>query len=147
MRLKRAHVESPEINMTPVIDIVFQLMIFFLIATQVKKTETEAELVLPMSRNAQEVQQEEIPLIVNILKPEISKARPYVVMAQTFDLAGFKEFMKSRKRYFDQLHQEMPVLRIRADKDSQFQQIQDCLIACRDVGIWQVRLTTLKGMR
>ena len=145
MRLKRVIVETPEINMTPVIDCVFQLMIFFLIATQVKKTETSAELVLPFARMAEEVKTDEKPpIIVNILKPEVAKGKPFVVGGKTFNFQEFKIEMKQRQLYYKQMNKEMPVLRVRADKDSQLQQIQEALIGCRDVGIWQVRLTAIK---
>jgi len=145
MRLKRVERESPEVNMVPMIDCVFQLMIFFLIATQVKKNETQAELVLPISREAEPVKADELPpIIVNIVKPEVNSKAPYIVMGLTFDLAGFKKYLQQRRQFYKEKGQEMPLLRIRADRDSQLKEIQEALIAARDVGIWQVRLTTRK---
>ncbi len=147
MRLKRAHTEQPEINMTPVIDCVFQLMIFFLVATSVKKNEV-AVLELPVSRRAVEVKAEQNPpIIVNILKPGFARGKPYIVFGDPYDLAGFKQFMRGRLDFNKSIGKsvnDMPALRIRADKDAELQQIQDCLIACRDVGIFQVRLGALK---
>ena len=139
-------------QMAPMIDIVFQLIIFFLIAMQIKN-ET-ADLTLPGSKFATEVKEEkEPPLIVNILRPKNQDGQPnrqpYYCMGNSFDLAGFKKFMKNRETYYFQVlkKKEMPIVRVRADIHAEYRQIQDCLIACRDVGIWQVRLTTLKGMR
>ena len=40
MLLKRVPGKKTEINIIPMVDIVFQLIIFFLVATQVKKSET-----------------------------------------------------------------------------------------------------------
>ncbi len=143
MRLKHGKEANPEVNMVPMIDCVFQLLIFFLVAMQVKSP--LADLVLPISRKAEEAKPGDL-LVVNIVKPTVNKERPYIVLGETFDLQGFKQFMKSRQAFCDAQGKEMPVLRIRADKDSQFEQIQKCLIACRDVGIWQVRLSTAKRL-
>ena len=145
MRLKRAKRANPEVNMVPMIDCVFQLQIFFLIATQVKKNEVAA-LELPISRRASEVKEGDAPLIINIVKPTVNKDRPFIVLGETLNLEGFKQFMKSRQAFCEAEGRDLPILRIRADKDSQFEEIQKCLIACRDVGIWQVRLSTIKRL-
>jgi len=153
MRLKRAKLQNPEVNMVPMIDCVFQLIIFFLISMQVKKNEVTA-LQLPVARNAEDVKKTpKPPLIVNILAPTfrdaegraIPRARPYICLANEFDIREFKDFMQRQKRFYANQKEEMPIVRIRADAESEFQQIQDCLVACRDAGIWQVRLTTKKG--
>jgi len=143
--LKRASAKKPEINIIPMVDVVFQLIIFFLVATQVKKNERQAELQLPTAREAEEIKADETPpLIVNIVKPEVSKVRPYIVMGKSYSLQEFKNFLKLKRAVHKQKNEEMPILRIRADRNSQFKEIQDALIACRDVEIWQVRITALK---
>ena len=144
MLLKRAPERKPEINIIPMVDIVFQLIIFFLIATQVKKSETTA-LQLPIAKTPEEIKKDEDPpLIINILKPEVDKVTPYVVMGNQFDLNGLKRFLRARKETLRLKGGKMPILRIRADKDSQFKEVQNALIACRDIEIWQVRLTAIK---
>jgi len=142
--LKRAAEKKPEINIIPMVDIVFQLIIFFLVATQVKKSET-ADVMLPTARKAEEIKKDETPpLIINIVKPEVSKERPYVVMGNMFDIKGLKKFLKARKETFRLKGGDMPILRIRADRDSQFKEIQEALIACREIEIWQIRLSAIK---
>jgi biopolymer transport protein ExbD len=143
MRLKRTATKKWEVNMVPMIDCVFQLIIFFLVSTQVKKTET-TDVTLPQARMPEDVNKDEIPLIVNILKPQYGKERPYFVMGNYFNLRELKAFLKTRKESLKIAGGEMPVLRIRADRDSQFKEIQEALIACRDIGIWQVRLSAIK---
>ena len=41
----------------------------------------------------------------------------------------------------DVRQEEMPIVRVRADMNSEFEAIQKALIACRDAKIWQIRLT------
>ena len=149
MRLKHAKVTMPEVNMVPMIDIVFQLIIFFLIAMQIKKDEL-TDLTLPGSRYATEVREEkDPPLIVNILPPKVQDGqpnKPFYCMGNAFDLAGFKKFMKNRETFYFEVKKvkDMPIVRVRADTNAEYQQIQDCLIACREAKVWQVRLTTIK---
>jgi len=143
--LKRVAEKRPEINIIPMVDVVFQLIIFFLVATQVKKNETDAELELPTARTPEEIKKdEETPLIINVVKPEVDKVRPYVVMGNRFNIDELKKFLKNRKASLRLKGGDMPILRIRADKDSQFKEIQEALIACRDIEIWKIRLSAIK---
>jgi biopolymer transport protein ExbD len=150
MKLKYVPKRSLEINMVPMIDLVFQLLIFFLVACQVKKQEVDAELILPTALQSKEMTDDpkHLPLTVNILSPEVSKAKPYVVMGSMLSLDEFKRWLKERKRFLAERYGgekgEMPPVRIRADKGSQFVDVQHALIACREVGIWQVKLSTIK---
>lgn len=147
MLLKRAAKRKVEINIIPMVDIVFQLIIFFLVATQVKKNEA-ADVILPMARKATEIKKDETPpLIVNVLRPEVNKVKPFVVMGLNLNIDEFKGFLKNRKESLKVATGgkfTMPALRIRADRDSQFKEIQDALIACRDIGIDEVHLSAIK---
>lgn len=56
------------LNMTPIIDIVFQLLIFFLVATRFAQEERELEVSLPHASEAQPLIAEVKELIVNVDK-------------------------------------------------------------------------------
>ena len=144
MLLKRAPQKRPEINIIPMVDIVFQLIIFFLVATQVKKQEITG-LQLPIAKTPEEIKKDETPpLIINIVRPQEDKARPYIVMGNRFNLDGLKRFLRSKKGALRLQGGDMPILRIRADRDSQFKEVQNALIACRDIEIWKIRLSAIK---
>ena len=134
---------------TPMVDIVFQLIIFFLVAMQVKKNETEADLVLPSARQAVTIEDEkEPPLIINIVKETVSKRqrnRPYVVMGNVLDDVALAKFLKNEVARRRLTGDKIPLVRIRGDRDSQFKEIQSALIACRGAEIWQIRLSAIKG--
>jgi biopolymer transport protein ExbD len=134
-----------EIDIIPMVDIVFLLIIFFLVATQVKENELQAQINLPSTRHgARLVDEGGETLIVNVLSQEVDEERPYRVSGRNYSLEEFRRLLLERKRIVDQFKQEMPLVRIRGDRDSQFEEIQRALIACRDVGIWQVRLNAMK---
>jgi biopolymer transport protein ExbD len=71
---------------------------------------------------------------------------PYIIMSEDLDSDGLKKFLKTRKDSLRAMQKggDLPPVRIRADKDSQFKDIQHALIACRDIEIWQVRIATMK---
>ena len=52
MRIREMEEETPEVQMAPLIDCVFLLLIFFLVATTLKKIEKELPLDLPVSAAA-----------------------------------------------------------------------------------------------
>jgi biopolymer transport protein ExbD len=54
------------LNMTPIIDIVFQLLIFFLVATRFAQEDRELEVTLPHASEAQPLIAEAEELFVNI---------------------------------------------------------------------------------
>lgn len=59
MRLRYEEDEAIEVQMAPLIDCVFLLLIFFLVATTLKKIEKELPVELPESQAAIEVQTQE----------------------------------------------------------------------------------------
>jgi biopolymer transport protein ExbD len=58
--------EGIEVQMAPLIDCVFLLLIFFLVATTLKKIDEELPLDLPKSEAALEVQQPDTVIVVSI---------------------------------------------------------------------------------
>ena len=66
MRVKMEEDDSVEVQMAPLIDCVFLLLIFFLVATTLKKIEKQLPLQLPLSAAAVGVQAEENMLIIGV---------------------------------------------------------------------------------
>ncbi len=143
MRLKRAGELSPDVNIVPMVDCVFQLLLFFLIATQVKQPGVQW-IALPHAVHPEEMRPGRPPLVVTVLEPGFGKDTPYVVGGQTVDASGLGSVLRAYLRYARQAGQGEPVVRVRADRDAQLRQVQDCLLACRDAGVHQVRIAAIK---
>lgn len=58
---------SPTIEMTPIIDMVFLLLIFFLVATTFQQTEREMQIALPESESGGPVSLALRELVINVL--------------------------------------------------------------------------------
>ncbi len=136
--------EPPEINMTPMIDIVFQLIIFFMIVIDLSQKDLD-DLQLPMSQQAMEDEPEEGRLYVNI-----NRRGEYIMTRAKLSLNELEEALKIR---VDRARPngeptrdamglaERPIL-IRADMASEFKHIQKVMYVCGKEGlkIWKVEL-------
>lgn len=78
MRLPESDAELEGPNMTPVIDMVFLLLIFFLCATRFDREERELPVTLPIAARAQPLSMPPDELVVNV-----TQDGGYVVMQQT----------------------------------------------------------------
>lgn len=67
MLIKAAHAESPlSIDLTPVIDMVFLLLIFFLVATTFHQTEREMQIALPEASAAGPISMALREIVINV---------------------------------------------------------------------------------
>ncbi|MBU0754246.1 MAG: biopolymer transporter ExbD [Planctomycetes bacterium] len=124
-------------NMTPMIDVVFNLIIFFMIVTDLTQQELE-ELVLPKADMAMKDENPpEKRMIINITRPG-----HYVVKRNDRGLVDdcmdkIRIHLSSMVEFFPREEDgcsEQPVL-IRADKHTEFKYIQKVLQICGEEGI------------
>jgi len=67
MRLRKKHADQDfEIPLIPMIDCLFVLLVFFLVATTLKKTEKELPINLPLSGAAIDAEQKEDVLVLSV---------------------------------------------------------------------------------
>ena len=124
--------------MTPMIDVVFLLIIFFLVSSHLARQETQLELDLPEASSGEQV--------------EVSTA-PRVVI----NVTEFGEFMLAgRQVTAEQLQQQLHnrirkegrelEVRIRSDRNIAFAKVRPIMLACAKVGIWNVTFAVYQAM-
>ena len=59
---------EPEFSMAPLIDIVFQLLIFFMVATTYTKKEKELQIELPSAQTAQDSKDAPEEIVINVFR-------------------------------------------------------------------------------
>jgi biopolymer transport protein ExbD len=148
---KTGYDQSIEMDMTPMIDVVFQLIIFFVLITDMTQSELE-ELKLPVAKNA--VQDKPDPSIVrpvlNILPDGtmIQKKRE-LYNPEKGDLTEVERYLADQARLMPQeldkaLGVKLPdnPLLIRADKNTEFKNIQKVMEICgkKGIQIWKLQL-------
>lgn len=139
-RQRRRGGSSPaDVDIAPLVDVVFLLLVFFMSIWQAAHIEVKAELSLPDTLQGDpEIQRDRDRLIVNV-----DKFGDYYVAGTRLDkqqlrLLLTREALRSRD---DEGFAERPVF-IRADAGLAFGTVQDVMSMCRDVRIWKLSLRT-----
>lgn len=137
MRVKRRQDDGTlEVQMAPLIDCVFLLLVFFLVATTMKKKEREIQVTLPSSSTALFTEQglNQIAIGVNI--------------DGDFYLNGDKigrEALKSKLRE-EAFKEHPPRVRIDADQDAKYVHLVEILDLCQFEGLQTVGFRMAKGL-
>ncbi|GIW91130.1 MAG: biopolymer transporter ExbD [Pirellulaceae bacterium] len=124
---------SVAVNMTPMIDVVFQLIIFFLVSSHLAKQEVFFPLRLPLAQTGKEVA---VPAAatINILPDGtlLYHSRPVTP--------------KNLEELLAQLRQDhrQPQVRIRADRDVPYRYVQPVLRACWQAGVQEVTFSVYR---
>jgi biopolymer transport protein ExbD len=123
--------ELPQINMTPMVDVVLCLLVFFMAATRLYDwDENEFPVKVPEVADAAPLTSAPDDLALTVLAPN-----KVALKDQTLDLGSLtKALAEARKRYADQ-----GVL-IRGDGKLAYQDLADVLSACNAAGIRNVKL-------
>jgi len=123
--------ELPYINMTPMVDVILCLLIFFMAATRLYDwDEQQFTVKVPEVAAAAPLTAAPEDLTLAIAEPGA-----IVVGQTTYDLPGLTELLaEARQRYPDQ-----GVL-VRGDASLSYQAVADVLAACETAGIRNVRL-------
>jgi biopolymer transport protein ExbD len=123
--------ELPYINMTPMVDVILCLLVFFMAATRLYDwDENEFAVNLPEVGEAAPLTAPPEDLVVTIVRPG-----QVLVNDQTLDLPALERLLRqARSRYADQ------GVVVRGDAALPYQDLADVLSACDASGIRNVRL-------
>ena len=121
------------LSITPLIDIVFLLLIFFLVATRFAEEDRELDVVLPSASEAQPLVIKPKELFVNV-----DKDGGYFVGGQHMDAAGVEVVLR---RAVANNPANQSVI-IRADKRCEFQAVVTVMNLCNKLKIFDYSLST-----
>lgn len=123
--------ELPHINMTPMVDVVLCLLVFFMAATKLYDwDENEFVVNVPAVAEAAPLTAAPDDLALTIVKPGL-----VALGDATYDLVGLGKILReARERYADQ------GVVIRGDARLNYQDLADVLSTCDGAGIRNVRL-------
>jgi len=128
--------EEGGVNMTPMIDVVFQLIIFFVCTAEMERLAIDENIRLAMSPSGPAVEQKDPrEIIVEVdAKGRISIARNYMS----------ENFLKNQLRIsVKRFGQTTPVL-IRASGKARHEDIRKVMDACAYAGLWKVSFAAIK---
>ncbi len=131
MPLKTHQDEAPSLNLTSMIDVVFLLIIFFMVGTKFTEMERKISLQVPQVSDAGTLAPAPEKYVVNVYRDgRTSLDREIVTLEQlTARLA------QARSEY-----EGLGVI-VRGDAEGQFQHVTNALNACRQAGIAEMGIS------
>lgn len=125
----RSH-RSVSMNMTPMIDVVFLLIIFFLVSSHLAQQETQLEIDLPAASTAADSQEpRRLRVTINVL------ADGQLIVAGE---PTPKDQIASRLELARQQSEAGIEVRIRGHRDASYSTVEPVLVACAKTGVWNV---------
>jgi len=128
--------ENTEMQMAPMIDIVFQLIIFFMCATTFQTYESELKTNMPVDSQSLDMSKIENVIVF------IERSGRILVEGREYDSVGSNDLpqlvtmLRNLKSFF-----ENPPVIIQSDVDAKHQRVVDVLNACAAAGITSVTFT------
>lgn len=130
----RAQPDAPGFQIAPMIDVVFLLLIFFLVTWNFARQETELDVKVPTAREGKENRRAMGEVILNV------RADGAIVMnRRTFT----SEELATALAKIAQLYPDQAVV-VRGDENTPYRDIVRVLDICRTAGIWNVAFATSK---
>lgn len=130
MPLKTDSIEEPELNLTPMIDIVFLLIIFFMVGAKFTEAERHFPIKLPTVADAPPLTS--LPDDVTVSVGEGGRIRVEGVVVTLAKLEG--RLKAAHENFPDQR------VNVRGEGSGRYQHVMDVLEVCRKAGISNVSL-------
>jgi len=131
MKVPRRNIgNTVDFDMTPMIDIVFQLIIFFLLTGHLVRQETQMQLPLPVASSGQEEMDDQTPRVtINVG----SDGQVYLGSGAV-NIAELTQLLAEKRAAAGSGLE----VRIRSDRRVPYRVVEPIMLTCTQVGIWNV---------
>lgn len=134
MKFRNHKMAPAELQLAPMLDVVFQLLIFFLVSFEFQRTEYDMKVSVPSAQEGADPKRALGEIIVNVRADgEVT------VEGQTMT----QEQLMEKLSAIAKLHKNQPI-RLRGDTDAHFQIIVEVIDTCQKAGIWNISFATQK---
>ena len=137
MPLKTHQDDLPAINLTPMIDIVFNLIIFFMVSTRFTEMERKVDLSVPKVGDVSSLNELPKHLAINVYRDG-----RVTLDAQSVTLPELTSRLAAARRQTEQLD-----VVVRGDGDSSFQSVAAVFTACRQAGVSEMGISVQLGKK
>ena len=135
MRIQRRREEAEELPLTPLIDVVFLLLIFFLTATSFYKKEKDIKVDPPRATEGKAVAHKDREITVNVRAPRLGST--LIADGCVTSLPRLTEMLTQARR-----DNPKQTVIIRGDKHAYHQRVVDVLNACKKANITNYFIAT-----
>ncbi len=142
MKLRKPDEPEANVDMTPMIDCVFQLLIFFMVCATMSKVDQTPEVKLPIAPKAAIPEAENlrgrgvinvVPLGTAVGAGATSEDRPFIISGQVVDEPGLVTAISERLKPEPNLR-----LNIRVDKTAEIKTDKPAIRACANAGVFDI---------
>ena len=144
MKIKSSGAEAPDVDMTPMIDIVFQLIAFFMVITNFEQQQADERVTLPKDQLAKppEVKRENA-FTINLgfeknKKGEIIDDTPYIFFGDDrLTVEQSANRLRQEAQYYKTIQTDLAdvTVEIRADSGVQSGLVQKLIQMCQEQGV------------
>lgn len=132
MKFSSRQPEAAAMQLAPMIDIVFLLLIFFIVTWQFSKDEKDLEVAVPTAEEGADLTRTKGEIIINILADGVIR-----VEGSTVNLPQLRKKLADIARQYE----NQPV-RVRGDGAVPYQRIVEVIDTCQKAGIWNISFAT-----
>ncbi|NLL82987.1 MAG: biopolymer transporter ExbD [Lentisphaerae bacterium] len=129
---KRSSADTPQFQITPMIDVVFLLLCFFITVSVFSQWEYEVDIVLPTAQSAKIPERLPGEVIVNI-----DRQGAVTINQNNLTL----DDLQNRLKRLATLFPGQPIV-IRADRATAYEHLMEVVDACRLADIWNISFAT-----
>jgi biopolymer transport protein ExbD len=126
---------SLEFNMTPMIDVTFLLIIFFIVSSNMAKQETQVEVDLPTAESGEELRDDARRMTVNITDDGAMQ-----VAGESLDAAALGRQLAAERTKSEQFE-----VRIRCDRSVPYGRVKPVMKECVKNDVWKVTFAVVKA--
>jgi biopolymer transport protein ExbD len=130
MPLRTESLEEPSLNLTPMIDIVFLLIIFFMVGTRFSEIEQQFDVELPTAAAVEPLSRQPDAIVVNV-----TRSGQVSVKGEGLSLEELQQRLESARKAWS----EQAVL-IRGDGEGVYQAVIDVMNVCHKAKIHRFSL-------
>jgi biopolymer transport protein ExbD len=134
--MKRKEEEYLSGNLTAMIDVVFQLIIFFVCTVNMQDKAMDAKITLAMAPHGQAVVKKD-PLEINV---DVDAKGTVSISRTAISINTLKAILKKSVADYGQ---QIPII-IRGDGEVTHESIRKVMDACAESGIWKIKFAALK---
>ncbi|MGE9267616.1 MAG: ExbD/TolR family protein [Verrucomicrobiales bacterium] len=136
MKIRQKNIPPAEFQLAPMIDIVFLLLIFFIVTYQISEQEKDVDVAVPTSSAGNDAPRVEGEIVINV-----AKSGTITVSGKILSKEELGQTLEEILRVGGQRANSQPV-RLRGDADCSWQTLVGVMDVVQKAGIWNISFAT-----
>jgi biopolymer transport protein ExbD len=132
MKFRNHKMAPAELQLAPMLDVVFQLLIFFIVTFEFHRSEMDLKVSVPKAQEGADAKRARGEIIVNV-----RANGDVVVEGQTMS----QDQLRTKLTAIAKLHENQPI-RLRGDNEASYQTMVTVIDTCQKAGIWNISFAT-----